>query len=122
MGLPATVRVTLGSVEVMGVGVWGPGQLQSSVASLRRLGRAGLEYSCLDQEWTFKYPFMPQLGHGPGGGLGFSHEQTQQPSLPHLNQGASFLCWLMEAWSHVKGGIWPNLIGPSLVLPVFPSY
>ena len=50
MGLPATVKVTLGSVEVMRVGVWGPGQLQSSVASLRRLGRAGLEYSCLDQE------------------------------------------------------------------------
>ena len=23
---------------------------------------------------TFKYPFMPQLGQGPEGGLGFSHE------------------------------------------------
>ena len=50
VGLPATVRVTLGSVEVMRVGFWGPGHLQSSVASPRRLDRAGLEYSCLDQE------------------------------------------------------------------------
>ena len=39
---------------------------------------------------------------------------------------ASFLCWLMEAWSHVgqwlKAGIWPNLIGPSLVLTVLPGF
>ena len=39
---------------------------------------------------------------------------------------ASFLCWLMEAWSHVgqwlKGGIWPDLVGPSLALPILPSY
>ena len=25
---------------------------------------------------TFKYPFMPQLGHRPGRGLGFRHEQA----------------------------------------------
>ena len=41
-------------------------------------------------------------------------------------QVASFLCWLMEAWSHVgqwlKGGIWPDLVGPSLALPVLPGY
>ena len=46
IGLPATVRVTLGSVEVMRVGAWSPGHLQSSAASLRKLGRAGSEDSC----------------------------------------------------------------------------
>ena len=46
IGLPATVRVTLGSVEVMRIGAWGPGHLQSSAASPRRLARAGLEDSC----------------------------------------------------------------------------
>jgi len=40
-GLPATLRVTLGSLEVMRVRASGPGHLQSSVASPRRLGRAG---------------------------------------------------------------------------------
>ena len=45
MGLPATGRVTLGSIEVMRVGAWGPGHLQSSVTSPRRLGRAGSEDS-----------------------------------------------------------------------------
>ena len=39
---------------------------------------------------------------------------------------ASFLWWLMDAWSHVgqwlKGGIWPDLVGPSLALPVLPGY
>lgn len=38
--LPAIVRVTLGSIEVMRVGAWGPGHLWSSVVS-PRLGRAG---------------------------------------------------------------------------------
>ena len=45
-GLPATVRVTLGSVEVMRVGAWGPGHRQYSAVSLRRLGRAESEDSC----------------------------------------------------------------------------
>ena len=74
IGLPATVRVTLGSVEVMRVGDWGPGHLQSSVANPRRLGRAGSEDSCSGPEGdvqipgggfgqsTFQCPFMPQLG------------------------------------------------------------
>ena len=39
---------------------------------------------------------------------------------------ASSLCWLMEVWSHVgqwlKSGIWPDLVGPSLALPVLPGY
>ena len=71
---------------------------------------------------------MPQLGHGPGGGLGFRHKRAQWPSFLHLKQGpgASFLCWLMEAWNHLgqwlKGGIWPDLTGPSLDLPVLPGY
>ena len=38
----------------------------------------------------------------------------------------SCLCWLMEVRSHVgqwlKGGIWPDLIGSSLALPVLPGY
>ena len=42
VGLPATVRVTLASVEVMRVGARGPGYLQSSAASARRLGRVTL--------------------------------------------------------------------------------
>ena len=36
---------------------------------------------------TFQCPIMPQLGHGPGGGLGFRHERAQWPSLPRLKQG-----------------------------------
>ena len=80
----------------IGLGVWGPGHLQSSVASPRSLGRDGSEGSCsglrgnvqipkgrLGQS-TFQCPFMPQLLHGPGGGLGFRHEPAQCPSLPHL--------------------------------------
>ena len=74
-GLSATVRVTLGSLEVMRVGAWGPGQLQTSAVSPRRLGRAGLEDSCLGTggdvwilgrrfgQLTFQCPFIPQLGH-----------------------------------------------------------
>ena len=97
----------------MRVGVWGPGYLQSKVESPRRLGRAGLEDSCPGPgggipgggfgQSTFQYPFMPQLGHGPGGGLGFRNEQAQWPSLPHLKQGpGGFLSLLIdEAWSHV---------------------
>ena len=47
VGLPAAVRVTLSSIEVMRVMAWGPGHLQSSAASPRKLGRAWLEHSCL---------------------------------------------------------------------------
>ena len=61
VGLSCTVRITLGSVEVMRVGAWGPGHLQSSAASPRRLGRAGLKYSYLDQEG---------MSGSPEGGLG----------------------------------------------------
>ena len=39
VGLPATVRVTPGSIEVLRVGAWGPGQLQSSMVNLMRLNR-----------------------------------------------------------------------------------
>ena len=46
IGLPATVRVTLGSVDMMRVGAWSPGHIQSSAESLRKLGRAGSEDSC----------------------------------------------------------------------------
>ena len=82
ISLPATVRVTPGSIEVLSAGAWGPGHLQSSAASPRRLGRAGPEDSCSGpagdvripgggfEQWTFQCPFMPQLGCGPGGGLG----------------------------------------------------
>ena len=89
----------------MRIGPWGPGHLQFSAASLRRLGTAGLEDSCSGpggDVWvlgkgfgqsTFQCPFMPQLGLGHGGGLGFRHEQAQGPSLPHLKQGpGGFLC------------------------------
>ena len=109
IGLAATVSVTLGSVDVMRVRAWGPGHLQSSVVSLRRLGRAGSEDSCSGPggddrisrggfvQSTFQCPFMPQLGHGPGGGLGFRHEWAQWPSLPHLKQGpGGFLSLLVD--------------------------
>ena len=114
IGLPATVRVTLGSVEVMRVGAWGPGHRQSSAVSLRRLGRAGSEDSCLGPEGmsrslegdfeqsTFQCPFMPQLGHGPGGGLGFRHERAQWPALPHLKQSSGGFLSLL-----VDGGLEP---------------
>ena len=37
---------------------------------------------------TFQCSFMPQLGHGPGGGLGFRNEWAWWPSLQgHLKQG-----------------------------------
>ena len=48
--LPAIVRVTLGSIEVMRVGAWGPEHLWSSVVSPRSLGRAGSKDSSLDWE------------------------------------------------------------------------
>ena len=46
---------------------------------------------------TFQCPFMPQMGHGPEGSLGFRHEQAQWPSLPHLKQGlGAFLSLLVD--------------------------
>ena len=93
----------------MRVGVWGPGHLQSSAVSPRRLGRAGLEDSCSGPgvdvripregfgQSTFQCPFMPQLGHGPGGSLGFSHEHAPCLSLLHLKQGpGGFLSLLVD--------------------------
>ena len=71
---------------------------------------------------------MPQLGHGPGGGLGFRHEQAQWPSLLHLKQGpGGFLSLLVDGGLEpcravAKRWYWPDLIGPSLALPVFPGY
>ena len=107
--LPATVRVTLGSIDVMRVGAWGPGYLQSSVTSQRRLGRAGLEDSCSGPgrdvwipgegfgQLTFQCPFMPQQGHRPGRALCFRHEWAQWPPLLHLKQGpGDFLSLLVN--------------------------
>ena len=92
ISLPGTVRVTLGSIQVTRVGAWGPGHLQFSSASPRRLGRAGSEDSCLGPGGEVWIPtggfgqltclFMPQSRHGPG--LGCKYEQAQWPSLPHL--------------------------------------
>ena len=40
---------------------------------------------------------MPQLGHGPGGGLVFRHEWAQWPSLLHLQEGpGGFLTFLAD--------------------------
>ena len=89
IGLDATVRVTLCSIEVMSIRAWGPGHLQFSVASPRRLGRVGSEDSCSGPgkdvqnprgrfgQLTFQCRFMPELGHRPGGGLSFRHEWAQ---------------------------------------------
>ena len=112
-GLSATVKGTLGSLEVMRIRAWGPGQIQSSV--VKRLGRAWSENSCLGLggyvqiprgvfgQLTFQCPFMPQLGHGPGGGLGFRHEQAQWPSLLHLKQGPGCFFSLL-----IDGGLEPG--------------
>ena len=46
---------------------------------------------------TFQCPFMPQLGRGPGGSLGFSHEHARCLSLPRLKQGpGGFLSLLVD--------------------------
>ena len=75
IGLPGTVRSTLGSVEVMRVRPWGSGNLQSSAVSPRSLGRAGSEDSCWGSggyvwilrggfgQLTLQCLFMAQLGH-----------------------------------------------------------
>ena len=84
------------------------------MVSLRRLGRAGSEDSCLGPEGMSrsldgdlgsqpKCPFMPQLGHGPGGGLVFRHEQAQWPSLLHLKQGPGCFFSLL-----IDGGLEPG--------------
>ena len=71
---------------------------------------------------------MPQLGHGPKEDLGFRREQTQWPSLLHLKQGPSGLLSLLvdgvlePLGQWLKGGIWPDLVRPSLALPALPSY
>ena len=42
-------------------------------------------------------PLYAQLGHRPGGGLGFRYERAQWPSLPHLKQGpGGFLSLLVN--------------------------
>ena len=70
---------------------------------------------------------MPQLGHGPKEDLGFRREQTQWPSLLHLKQGPSGLLSLLvdgvlePLGQWLKGGIWPDLVGPSLTLAVLPG-
>ena len=105
-----------------------------------RLGRAGLEDSCLGtggDVWipgrrfgqsTFQCPFKPQLGHDLKQALtlGMSGSSGLLYHILSRAQVASFLCWLMEAWSHVgqwlKGGIWPDFVGTSLALPVLTSY
>ena len=140
ISLPATVRVTLGSIEVMRVRAWGPGHLQSSLAGLRRLGRAGSEDSCSGPGGDIWIP-GGDLGSQPSN-TPFCHRWDTDlegalalgmrgPTglLCHIwsrAQGVSILCWLMKAWSYVgqwlKGGIWPDLVGPSLALPVLPSY
>ena len=75
IGLPGTVRFTLGSVEVMRVRSWDSGHLQSSAVSPRSLGRARLEDSCGGSggevwiprggfgELTLQCLFMAQLGN-----------------------------------------------------------
>ena len=51
---------------------------------------------------TFQCPFMPQLGDGPGGDLGFKHEWAPWPSLLHLKHGLGGLLSLL-----VDGGLKP---------------
>ena len=107
-GLAATVRVTLGSVNVMRVRAWGPGHLQSSAVSLRKLGRTGSEDSCLRPGEDVRIP--------RGGPV------AQWPSLPHLKQGpGGFLFWLVDGGLEpckavAKGWYWSDLLGPSLVI------
>ena len=67
--------------------------------------------------------------YATAGTLGFRNEWAWWPSLQgHLKQGPGhFLPLLVDGnLDHVgqwlKGGIWPNLIRPSLALPVLPNY
>ena len=68
------------------------------------------------------------MGHGPEAGLGFRHEPAQWPSLPRLKQGpGGFLSLLVVGGLEpgravLKGGIWPDFVGPSLALPIFLGY
>ena len=79
-------------------------------------------------QWTFQCPFIPQMGHGPEAGLGFRHEWAKWSSLPHLKQGpGGFLSLLVVGGLEpgravLKGGIWPDFVGPSLALPILPGY
>ena len=61
IGLLATVRVTLGSVEVMRASVWGTGHLQSSAVRPKRQGRAGLNPRRLGRDRS------EESCSGPGG-------------------------------------------------------
>ena len=84
IGLPATVRVTLDSLEVMRVRAWSPGHLQSSAAEGGGGSGPGGDVWIPGggfRQSTFQYPFNPQLGHRPGRGLGFRHEWAQWPSF-----------------------------------------
>ena len=88
----ATVRVTLGSLEVMRVGAWGPGHLQSSAVSVRRLGRAGLEDSCSEPGGNVQIP---------GGGFGQS----------------TFQCPFMHSWDmDLEGALALGMSRPSGLL------
>ena len=90
VGLPATVSY-LGSVEVMRVGAWGPGHLQSKTESPRRLGRTGPEDSCPGPGGGVRIPggdlpvsLSATAGIWAWRGLGYMNERAQGPSLPHL--------------------------------------
>ena len=98
MGLPATVSypgLHRGD-EGQGLGPWAPSVFivraeeagQSWVRGLLLGTRGGYPdpWRGFGQS-AFQYPFLPQVGHRPGGGLAFRHERAHRPSLPHLKQG-----------------------------------
>lgn len=101
ISLSATTVVPQGSVLVMYVcgALSGPGQLQSSVPSPKRWGSlkpdpegclAGLAEVQPGRprlQSDFRWPSLPYLGQGPGGGLGFEQDLALCPSLLHLKHG-----------------------------------
>ena len=80
VNLPAIVRVTLGSGEVMRVRAWGPGHLQSLAASLRGLGKAGSEDSCSGPGGDVRVPRGDQGSLAPSAPL--CHSKDMGPKAP----------------------------------------
>jgi hypothetical protein len=95
MGHPSTRRLTLGSrnkMVVAGRGV--PRPLQSSVASLMRLGlkREADPAPCWEPGQSItQCPGAWHLGQVWGGSLGLGQTLPQCPSCPHLKQGPNEL-------------------------------
>ena len=81
------------------------------MVNLRRLGRAGSEDSCLGPEGMSR-SLEGDLGSRPSNvPLCHSWDTDREEALA---------LGMSRQW--LKGGIWPDLVGPFLALPVLPGY